>query len=306
MSRARAETYRVAVEKWFLTRFPAFSAKLPAYIKLTRFDRPIGILLLLWPTIGALWIAAEGFPDLDLLVIFLLGTVVMRAGGCAINDFADYRIDGHVKRTRERPLAVGALTRKDALACFAFFSLVGFGLVLLTNSMTIRLSFIAVGIAAAYPFLKRVTSLPQVGLGAAFSMGILMAFSAQTETLPGAAFLLMLGNVLWTVVFDTEYAMVDREYDKEIGVKSTAILFGNADRLIIGLLQVLFIAVMWLAGYLLELSIVFFAALLVAAGLLAWQQFLMRDRSPDNCFKAFLNNNRVGAVIFLGILVNYL
>ncbi|MCY4266220.1 MAG: 4-hydroxybenzoate octaprenyltransferase [Gammaproteobacteria bacterium] len=303
---SKAAALWTEIEKRFQTRFPIISAKLPAYIELTRFDRPIGILLLLWPTIGALWIASEGFPDLDLLIIFLLGTTVMRAGGCAINDFADYQIDGHVQRTKGRPLARGALTRQEALGCFVFFSLLGFGLVLLTNSMTIQLAFAAVGVVAVYPFMKRFTSLPQLVLGIAFSMGILMAFSAQNATVPMAAFLLVLANVLWTMVFDTEYAMVDREYDKKIGVKSTAILFGEADRLIIGVLQILFVAVMWLAGWRLGLGIAFFGTLLVAAGLLVWQQVLIRDRSPDNCFRAFLNNNRVGAVIFLGIFINYL
>lgn len=303
---SKSETFWSDLQKKFRARFPEFSAKLPAFIELTRFDRPIGIFLLLWPTIGALWIAAEGFPNLDLLIIFILGTTVMRAAGCAVNDFADYKIDGHVSRTEKRPLARGALSRQDALACFVFFSAIGFVLVLLTNMLTIQLAFGAIIVIAAYPFMKRFTNLPQVVLGVAFSWGILMAFSAQTEAIPSAAFLLFVANALWTVAYDTEYAMVDREFDKEIGVKSTAILFGEADKLMIGSLQVLFIIAMWLAGNRFELATPYYLSLVIAAGLLAYQQFLIKDRTPGFCFRAFLNNNWVGAVIFIGIFLSYL
>lgn len=290
----------------FRNRFPDFSAKLPAYIELTRFDRPIGIFLLLWPTLTALWIAAEGFPDFDLLLIFIAGTTVMRAAGCCVNDFADYNIDGKVSRTEKRPLARGALTRQDALNCFIALSVIGFGLVLLTNQLTVLLSFGAILVIALYPFMKRFTNLPQLVLGVAFSMGILMAFTAQTESLPSAVFLLFVANALWTVAYDTEYAMVDREFDKEIGVKSTAILFGEADKMMIGMLQGMFIIAMWLAGRRFEMDAPYFVSLFIAIGLLIYQQYLIKDRSPGNCFRAFLNNNWVGAVIFVGVLLNYL
>ncbi len=290
----------------FRNQFPNFTDKLPAYIELTRFDRPIGIFLLLWPTLTALWLAAEGFPDFDLLLIFIAGTTIMRAAGCCVNDFADYNIDGKVSRTEKRPLARGALTRQDALNCFIVLSVIGFGLVLLTNELTIMLSFGAILVIALYPFMKRFTNLPQLVLGVAFSWGILMAFTAQSGALPSAVFLLFVANALWTVAYDTEYAMVDREFDKEIGVKSTAILFGEADKLIIGMLQSMFIIAMWLAGRRFEMDAPYFVSIVIATGLLIYQQYLIKDRAPGNCFRAFLNNNWVGAVIFVGVLLNYL
>lgn len=287
-------------------RFPEFYAKLPALAELLRLNKPIGIYLLLWPTIGALWIAAQGVPDLSLLVIFVLGTAVMRSAGCCVNDFADHEIDSQVLRTEQRPLARGALTRKDALLCFITLSLVGFVLVLLTNQKTVLLSFAAVALVAIYPFMKRYTNLPQVILGLAYSWGILMAFAAQTNTVPSTAWLLFVANCLWTVAYDTEYAMVDREYDVKIGVKSTAILFGDMDRLMIACLQAMFVFSLWLAGRQLELGVTFNLGLLVASALLLYQQFLIRERLPGPCFKAFLNNNWVGAVIFLGVFLSYL
>ncbi len=287
-------------------RYPAFTAKLPAFIQLTRFDRPIGTFLLLWPTITALWIAAKGYPDFSLILIFVLGTTIMRAAGCAVNDVADYKIDGHVNRTENRPLQTGALTRNDALACFAVLSVMGFGLVLLTNTLTIQLSFGAIAVIAIYPFMKRFTNLPQLVLGVAFSWGILMAFSAQTNSIPPSAFLLFVANTVWTVAYDTQYAMVDRAFDKQIGVKSTAILFGEADKLMIGLLQGMFIAAMWLAGARFELGTAYYLSLLAATALLAYQQYLIKDRTPGLCFRAFLNNNWIGALIFLGVFLSYL
>lgn len=290
----------------FTIWFPGFSARLPAYIDLTRANRPIGILLLLWPTISALWIAAEGLPDLSLLAIFIAGTALMRSAGCCVNDFADYNIDGKVARTERRPLATGALRRQDAFYCFAFLSALGFGLVLLTNWFTVLLSFGAIAVASIYPFMKRYTNLPQVVLGVAFSWGILMAFSAQTNSVPVVAYLLFLANSIWTVAYDTEYAMVDREFDMQIGVKSTAILFGDADRMFIGMLQFMFVMAMWLVGRQLQLGWPYTLALIAAVALLIYQQFLIKDRLPGPCFKAFLNNNWVGAVIFLGIFLSYL
>ena len=291
---------------WLQKRFPGFAARLPAYVSLTRADRPIGILLLLWPTITALWIAGEGRPDWDLVIIFTLGTAVMRSAGCCINDFADYDIDHRVARTKDRPLARGLLTRQDALYCFAALSLVGLVLVLLTNRLTILLSLGAVVVIALYPFMKRFTNLPQVVLGVAFSWGILMAFTAQTNTLPVQAWLLFIANVLWTVAYDTEYAMVDREYDKEIGVKSTAILFGDMDRFFVGALQAMFILSLWFVGRQLELGLSFNLGLTVATGLLLYQQYLIKDRLPGPCFRAFLNNNWVGLAVFVGAVAGYL
>jgi 4-hydroxybenzoate polyprenyltransferase len=294
------------MDRFLRLRAPGFHRKLPAFVELTRLNKPIGITLLLWPTISALWIAAEGVPDLDLLLIFLLGTAVMRSAGCCVNDFADFNIDGKVKRTEARPLAVGSLRRQDAFYCFATLSLVGFSLVLLTNRATVLMSFAAIALIALYPFMKRFTNLPQVILGIAFSWGILMAFTAQAGTIPQTAWLLFIANILWTVAYDTEYAMVDREFDLQIGVKSTAILFGDMDKLMIATLQVMFILAMWLAGNQLQLGIVYFTSLIAAAALLGYQQFLIRDRAPGACFNAFLNNNWVGAVVFLGIFLSYL
>ena len=291
---------------WLKTRFPETADKLLAYAQLIRLDKPIGILLLLWPTIGALWIAAEGFPGVYLFFIFVLGTAVMRSAGCCINDFADSDIDGYVERTENRPLARGALTRKEALNCFFLLSLVGFLLVLMTNLSTVLLSVGALAVTAIYPFMKRYTNLPQVVLGIAFSWGILMAFTAQTETVPTAALLLFIANTLWTIAYDTQYAMVDREFDKKIGVKSTAILFGDADKTVIGVLQCMFIAAMYLAGQRLALGNIYNTALMAASLLLVYQQLLIRERAPDKCFRAFLNNNWVGAVIFAGIVASYL
>jgi len=295
-----------SIQTLLQSRFPALAAKLPAIVELTRANKPIGILLLMWPTIGALWIAAEGFPDLSLLLIFLAGTALMRSAGCCVNDFADYQFDGKVGRTANRPLAIGTLTRQDALYCFLFLSTLGFILVLLTNRFTILLSFGAIAVASIYPFMKRYTNLPQVVLGVAFSWGILMAFTAQTNELPIVAWLLFVANVMWTVAYDTVYAMVDREFDKEIGVKSTAILFGDADRLFIGMLQAMFIMALWMAGRQLQLGFFFTLGLLIASALLVYQQYLIKDRLPGPCFKAFLNNNWVGAAIFTGTLLSYL
>lgn len=294
------------VDHYLRRNFPEFHGKLPALVELTRLNKPIGIALLLWPTIGALWIASNGLPSFKLLLIFFSGTVVMRSAGCCVNDFADYRIDGKVNRTESRPLATGSLKRQDAFYCFVVLSLIGFCLVLFTNRETILLSFGAVALIAIYPFMKRYTNLPQVVLGIAFSWGILMAFTAVTGGVTQTALLLFIANVLWTVAYDTQYAMVDREFDVKIGVKSTAILFGDMDRLIIGSLQVMFIVSMWLAGGQLELGLAYTLSLLVASGLLAYQQYLIKDRLPGPCFTAFLNNNLVGAAIFTGILLSLL
>ena len=294
------------VDRKFKSRFPGLYQKLPALIELSRLNKPIGIYLLLWPTMSALWIAGKGVPDISVLLIFVLGTAIMRSAGCCVNDFADYQIDGMVKRTEQRPLPRVELSRKDALLCFLFLSAIAFLLVLLTNQRTILLSFGAIALVATYPFMKRFTNLPQLVLGLAYSWGILMAFTAQTNGIPQSAYLLFIANCLWTVAYDTQYAMVDREFDLQIGVKSNAILFGDADKLMIGVLQFMFVMAMWLAGHQLEMMNWYYFSLLLASLLLIYQQFLIRNRLPGPCFRAFLNNNWVGAIIFIGVLLNYL
>lgn len=279
--------------------------KIPDYLELIRFDRPIGTLLLLWPTLWALWLAAEGIPDLDLLVIFVVGTFLMRSAGCVINDYADRNIDGHVQRTNNRPLATGRISPKEALIFCALLCLLAFILVLFTNRKTIILSFAAVALAGCYPFMKRYTHLPQLVLGAAFSWGIPMAFAAQRDELPPQLWLLYVAVVLWTVAYDTFYAMVDRDEDIEIGVKSTAILFGSDDRLITATLQAFVIIILMLVGNEFELGYWYFIAVIAAGGLFGYQQYLIKQRNRDQCFKAFLNNHWVGAIIFAGIFFHY-
>lgn len=280
-------------------------SRVSGYLQLIRFDKPIGTLLLLWPTLWALWIAAGGLPDLDLLVIFALGTFLMRSAGCVINDFADRHVDGAVARTNARPLVTGAVSIAQAKVLFVVLLLLAFGLVLMTNPLTIGLSFAAVALASTYPFMKRYTHLPQVVLGAAFSWGIPMAFAAQTDALPAALWWLYLGNLLWTVAYDTKYAMVDREDDLKIGIKSTAILFGTHDRLVVALLQMGCLLSMILAGQAFALGPAYYAGLLGAAVLFGYQHYLIRERQPELCFRAFLHNNWVGAVIFAGIALDY-
>lgn len=280
--------------------------QLPDYIALTRINRPIGTYLLLWPSLWSLWIAAEGVPSIKLLVIFTLGTFLMRSAGCVINDFADRKIDGHVKRTVDRPLVTGRVTSKQALVFFGLLCAAAFGLVLLTNTLTIMLSFVALLLATAYPFMKRYTHLPQVVLGAAFSFSIPMAFSAATNDLPQPLWLLYIATLLWIVVYDTFYAMVDRDDDLKIGVKSTAVLFAEDDKRITALLQVCVLFVIALAGAQFQLGYWFYLSLIVAAGFFVHQQRLIKDRQRERCFQAFLNNNYVGMVIFAGIVLNYL
>lgn len=281
-------------------------AHLPHYWQLTRMNRPVGWLLLLWPTLWALWLAAEGFPDLKVLVIFVLGVISMRAAGCAINDYADRKVDGHVKRTRERPLASGKIQPQEALAVCVVLCLLSFILVLFTNTLTIMLSVGALLLACCYPFMKRYTHLPQVVLGAAFSWSIPMAFAAQTGEVPAQVWLLYTGAVVWTVVYDTFYAMVDRDDDLRIGVKSTAVLFGDQDRVITASLQILVLITLLMVGQRFDMGTPYKLGLAVAAGLFAYQQYLIRRREREPCFKAFLNNNWAGAAIFVGIVVDYL
>ncbi|WP_397455378.1 4-hydroxybenzoate octaprenyltransferase [Pseudomonas versuta] len=275
------------------------------FIQLTRMDKPIGIYLLLWPTLWALWVAAKGVPSLSNLLIFVFGVILTRAGGCVINDFADRKVDGHVKRTEQRPLVSGKISSKEALVFFALLMGISFLLVLCTNAPTIWLSFGGLALAASYPFMKRYTYYPQVVLGAAFSWGMPMAFTAETGSLPAAAWLLYIANLLWTVGYDTYYAMTDREDDLKIGVKSTAILFGDADRMIILTLQGLALGCLLLASTHFELGGWFHLGLLVAAGCFVWEFWYTRDRDPQRCFKAFLHNHWAGLAIFVGIVLNY-
>jgi 4-hydroxybenzoate polyprenyltransferase len=283
----------------------AKTSKTRALLELIRFDKPIGTLLLLWPTLWALWIAAEGIPDYDLLVIFMLGTLLTRSAGCIVNDLADRRVDGAVKRTSERPLVIGTVSESEAAALLVFLMLLAFLLVLFTNTLTIALSVVAVVLASTYPFMKRYTQLPQFVLGLAFSWGIPMAFAAQRDELPPALWLIFLGNLWWTMAYDTKYAMVDRDDDILAGVKSTAILFGRHDRLIIAVLQLLCLLTLYFAGRAFALGSYFNLSLLVSAALFGYHQYLIRNRERDACFKAFLHNNWVGMLIFIGIVLNY-
>ncbi len=276
-----------------------------SYVALTRLDRPIGIFLLLWPTWSALWIAAEGAPDALVLLVFTAGVVLMRSAGCVVNDYADRHIDIHVGRTLNRPLASGKVSTREAAVLFILLAGLAFLLVLLMNRLTILLSLAAVGIAVVYPFMKRITHLPQVVLGIAFGWAVPMAFAAQGGAVPQVAWLLMLATVLWTVAYDTMYAMVDRDDDRRIGVKSTVILFGEADRLVIGLLQATVLLILLLIGHRLELSYFYNLGLGVAAVLALYQQYLIRHRQPDQCFAAFLNNNYFGMAVFAGIFLHF-
>ncbi|WP_413496152.1 4-hydroxybenzoate octaprenyltransferase [Morganella psychrotolerans] len=280
--------------------------KWQAYSRLMRIDKPIGALLLLWPTYWALWIAAKGIPDWRILLIFTIGVFSMRAAGCVINDFADRKFDGAVERTKKRPLPSGDVTEKEAKILFVVLVIASFGLVLTLNTMTIWLSVAGLALAWVYPFVKRVSHLPQVVLGAAFGWSIPMAFAAVSESLPAVCWLLFAANIVWSLIYDTQYAMVDRNDDIKIGVKSTAILFGRFDKMIIGVLQLVMILMLLWIGVMVNLSGIFYWSLLLAGALFVYQQRLMADRERDPCFQAFMNNNYVGFILFLGMLVSYL
>lgn len=275
------------------------------FIQLMRLDKPIGIYLLLWPTLSALVIAGHGTPSLGHVLIFTLGVILMRSAGCVINDFADRNFDGHVNRTQQRPLATGRIRSKEAWLLFALLVGISFALVLCTNSSTIALSFGALAVASLYPFMKRFTHYPQVVLGAAYSWGILMCFTAEQGQLPAYAWLLFLANVVWTVGYDTYYAMVDREDDLKIGVKSTAIAFGRFDRAIIFSLQLGSLVLLAIAGKLLGLGVWFALGLLVALLCFAWELYSTRHLEPQRCFAAFLHNHWAGLAILLGTLAHY-
>ncbi len=271
--------------------------------KLMRADRPIGTLLLLWPTWWALWLAAGGLPSLWILFVFTAGVWLTRSAGCVINDYADRWLDPHVERTRDRPLVTGAVSGREALALFAGLMLVAFVLVLTLNRLTILLSFVGVFLAASYPYLKRYTHLPQVYLGLAFGWGIPMAFAAVQGEVPALAWLLYVANIVWSTAYDTWYAMVDRDDDIRMGSHSTAILFGDLDLVIQGVLYALFLGAMAMVGQRAGLGLAYWIGLGVAAVLVAWEFFLARHRGREACFKAFLHNNWVGMALFAGIAV---
>lgn len=279
--------------------------KAKAYWQLMRMDRPIGSFLLFWPMLWSLLLAAEGMPDWDVLLVFTAGVFLMRSAGCVINDFADRHVDGHVKRTQQRPLPAGKVTSKEAVLLFLVLGITSFLLVLTMNSLTIQLSFVGVALAFVYPFMKRYTHLPQLVLGLAFSWAIPMAWAAQTNELPWMVWFLFTINALWTIAYDTQYAMVDRDDDLLIGVKSTAILFGRFDKLIIGLLQLATLAMLLWLGQYYQLGQSFYWSILAAGALFVYQQHLIRHRERELCFKAFLNNNYVGMVLALGLLVAF-
>ncbi|SRR5579883_2083021 len=280
--------------------------RLKQYALLMRLHKPIGMLLLLWPTLWALWLASGGHPNTKILLVFVVGVVLMRSAGCVLNDIADRHVDGHVRRTRNRPLAARKVSLKEAMMLVAGLSAVAFLLVLVCNALTIMLAFVAVALIFIYPLMKRFTHLPQVGLGAAFSWGVPMAFAAETGAIGVSAWFLFITSVIWPVIYDTMYAMADREDDRKIGVKSTAILFDQMDKFVIGLMQVLFIILLVIVGLMFELNSIYYLCLVPASLLFVYQQWLIKDRNEQKCFRAFLNNNWVGLIIFVGILLSYL
>ena len=273
------------------------------YAQLIRLDKPIGWLLLLWPTLWALWLANNGKPTLHLLVVFVMGVFLTRSAGVVVNDLVDRDFDRFVERTKDRPIATGRVSQTEAIMVIAVLGISAFLLVLTTNRLTVLLSIFAVCLTLLYPFMKRYTYLPQVFLGFAFSWGIPMAFAASTNGVPAITWLIFATNMLWVLIYDTIYAMVDREDDLRIGLKSTAILLDDADRLIIGIIQVMFVAALFSIGQQTGLGTTYYIALLLAAVLLTYQQYLIYDRTPEKCFKAFLNNNWVGLIIFSGIVL---
>lgn len=289
-----------------MTTAPSKFTRLRDYVSLMRLDKPIGIFLLLWPTLWALLIASGGNPDPKVLLIFVAGVVLMRSAGCVINDYADRDFDRHVSRTQNRPLTAGRVSTREAKVLFVVLCLLALVLVLQLNLLTVGLSVVGVLLAAVYPFMKRVTHLPQVFLGIAFGWSVPMAFAAQTGSVPQVGWLMFVATVLWATAYDTLYAMVDREDDRVLGLKSTAILFGDSDRQIIAIIQGMLLACLLMIGLQAELGLIYYLAVLVGAGLAGWQQYLIRFREREACFKAFLNNNWFGAVIFLGILFDYM
>ena len=280
--------------------------KFKQYLLLIRLNRPIGIFLLLWPTLWGLWIASEGFPNTKILVVFLFGVFLMRSAGCILNDIIDKDFDKFVARTQNRPLASDKLSSIEAFIVAISLIFIAFLLVLTTNTLTVQLSFVAIILAGTYPFLKRHTYLPQFFLGLTFGWSILMAFAATTNSIPKIAWLLLIANILWTVVYDTIYAMIDREDDLKIGIKSTAILFDDADRFIIGLIQSLVLIALIVIGQQASLNTIYYFSLIIGGCLFLYQLYLIRNRDQKKCMQAFLNNNWFGLVVFIGLFINYL
>jgi 4-hydroxybenzoate polyprenyltransferase len=284
---------------------PAWVEKLRQYALLVRLHRPIGILLLLWPALWALWIAGDGHPYPRVVTVFVLGVVLMRSAGCAVNDYADRNFDPHVRRTRDRPLAARRIHPEEAVAVFVVLSVTAFCLALLTNLLTVLMSVAGLFLAVTYPFTKRHTHLPQIYLGVAFGWAVPMAFAAQTGRVPAVAWAIFWAAVLWAAAYDTLYAMVDRNDDLRIGIKSAAILFGRHDRLVVGLAHAAMLTVLAVVGASLNRGWLYFTGLATAAGLAVYEQYLVRQRSPRGCLLAFVNNNWMGAAIFAGVVLDY-
>lgn len=304
-ARWRWFAYRVRFHPFTTNELPRILATIQDYVALTRLNRPVGIWLLLWPTLWALWLASRGKPDPRLFLIFVSGTVLMRSAGCAINDYADRSFDPHVKRTKERPLAAGRISTLEALVLFAALSLTALGLALQMNKLTLLLAVAGAALAVSYPFIKRFLSVPQLYLGVTFGWGIPMAFASQLERVPRVAWLLVLANVLWVTVYDTIYAMVDRDDDVQIGVRSTAILFGDSDRHIIAALQAMTLLALYLIGGIMRMGPWYYGGLIAGALFFVHHLWLIRARDRQSCFQAFLNNNYFGMSVFLGIALNY-
>jgi 4-hydroxybenzoate polyprenyltransferase len=298
--------HRISATALFGEMMPNALAKAGAYARLMRFDKPIGIWLLLWPVLWALWLSSNGRPDEHVFLVFVLGTVLTRAAGCAMNDFADRKFDGHVARTRNRPLVTGEIEPIEAVALCIALGMIALGLVLTLDKKTQLLALVGGVLLLTYPFMKRFFPLPQFYLGAAFTWSVPMAYMAQMGEVPRIGWLIFLAGLMWTMAYDTMYAMVDREDDLKIGVRSSAILFGDADRVIVGVLQLMVLLALWFVGAELKLGLWYGLGLAAAALFALYQQFLIRDREPASCFKAFLNNNYFGMAIFVGIALQYL
>ncbi len=305
-NRLRWIGHRISATPLFTDILPSIGAKARAYAQLTRLNRPIGIWLLLWPVLWALWLSSNGQPNQQVFIVFVLGVVLTRSAGCAINDYADRNFDGHVQRTRDRPLVTGQLDPIEAVALCIALGLIALGLVMTLNQLTQLLALIGGVMVMTYPFMKRFFPLPQFYLGAAFTWSVPMAFAAQTGEVSRLAWLLFISGLLWTMAYDTMYAMVDREDDRKLGIRSSALLFGDADRFIIGVMQLMALLGLWLAGRELELGVWYRTGLAFAAIFALYQQFLIRRREPEKCFRAFLNNNYFGMAVFVGIALEYL
>ena len=296
--------YKAAIS-FLLARLPLIQDRLIQYVYLTRLHKPVGIFLLLWPTLWALWIAAEGLPNLNVLIVFVLGVIIMRSVGCVINDLADRDLDRHVARTRLRPITSGAVTPSEALGLVTILLIIAAMLASTLNMLTFKLSFVGVALAVIYPFMKRITYIPQIFLGLAFGWAVPMAFAAQTNTISEIVWLLYMTVVLWAIVYDTMYAMADKSDDLEIGIKSTAILFDDADRCIIGIIQLMILCAQILIGIKLGLTSYYYASVFVASLLSLYQQYLIKDKFPEDCLRAFMNNQWYGMVIFIGLYLDY-